>query len=63
MGELKLQISDLEKIHSTCPKYIRRLEDQKEELERELDKCRKVSREVRVEPVYIDRPVEVEKVV
>lgn len=30
---------------------------------KEVDKCRKISRDVRVEPVYIDRPVEVERVI
>jgi hypothetical protein len=32
-------------------------------LSHELEVARRVKKEVRVEPVYIDRPVEVEKIV
>ena len=56
---MREEIEDIEKVHSTCPRYIKNLENSKEELERELEKCKKISREVKVEAVYIDRPVEV----
>lgn len=32
-------------------------------MKKELEKCRKITKEVKVEAVYVDRPVEVEKVV
>lgn len=54
---LNERYEDLQKIHSTCEKQVKQLSLTNEELMREIEKCKKISRDVRVEPVYIDRPV------
>lgn len=57
------EAEEVDKLHSTCRGRISKLELQLEGLGSELEAARRIKREVRVEPVYIERPVEVDRVV
>ena len=62
-GRLRSELAEAKAAASKHRATVGKLSEKKEELERELETARRVKREVRVEPVYIDRPVEVERVV
>ena len=55
--ELKRELDGLQKINSKHTKHSSQLTLEIEALRGELEKCKKITKEVKVEPVYIDRPV------
>lgn len=59
----KQETEEVEATHAKCKGTISKLSERVDSLSNELEIARRVKKEVRVEPVYIDRPIEVEKVV
>lgn len=53
----KQEADEVDKIHSKCRGTINKLSEKVETLTQELEQAKKVKKEVKIEPVYIERPV------
>jgi tRNA A37 threonylcarbamoyladenosine modification protein TsaB len=63
ISDLVIEKEEIEKTHANCRAEIIKLNDKIAQLEIQARNQKKAKNEIKVEPIYIEKPVHVEKIV